>query len=350
MTMFNLETPNPNETVVGHEPPSWAGLARILETTAFAPNAYEPYPTPRYYASLTDARLATYQDIAFIDDLRRRNADSLGFLPGQALFDAVGTQRAWITLENKQPCGFLITSFIPFACHRPDRRVRVFYHCIEDVARRHGHGLRMTLVMLAMAYIHGYTVSTLRCRDDLPSNYFWPSCGFQPFGISPAGESNPNRRIIHYFCDLNAALASNFLAFRTAVILAYAARWDERNALAPVQWRRAFTAATLALHHPAWVSTDQNAALLEESPFISAILDSVGIARSQYCRVRDAVLNRAAQCTPIPQTTEEFHRLYAKCIGDFIHEENQNIRQGLARPSAFTPLAALAGTPPPVDA
>jgi ribosomal protein S18 acetylase RimI-like enzyme len=76
---------------------------------------------------------------------------------------------AW---ENDEPCGFLI--------HGDSwPQLRIYQACIQYDARRREHGMALVAALTAKAHAKGCHDIRLWCADDLDSNEFWRSAGFE---------------------------------------------------------------------------------------------------------------------------------------------------------------------------
>ena len=144
-------------------------------------------------------RPATLDDIPFIDALRAKEWESVGFIPKTRYEMEVEGERSGTILvvsENGEPCGFVyathshtMTSVTQLAVAQDARRIergKALVTAIQDVADRKGH--------------YG-----LRCRvaADLEANAFWQAIGFDQVGEGmgrflwkPAG---PKSRLVRVY-------------------------------------------------------------------------------------------------------------------------------------------------------
>ena len=110
--------------------------------------------------------------VKFLDHLQSKNKHALGFLPFEALRQAISLGRVFLAYENDQPAGYVIHG-------QPRQQAKIFQVVIEDDARRFEHGTALIeAVRQVMVHAKAHTLS-LHCADDLEANEFWKAIGFQ---------------------------------------------------------------------------------------------------------------------------------------------------------------------------
>ena len=117
-------------------------------------------------------RLATLLDIPYIDHLRKKEGEAIGFIPLQRYeMEITGARHGSILVyeENKELVGFL------YATHNQAGVTHIQQVAIQEDARRVE---RATALVLAAQKEHDWMVSC-RCAADLESTHFWEALGFQ---------------------------------------------------------------------------------------------------------------------------------------------------------------------------
>lgn len=132
--------------------------------------------------TMTIIRDATTKDIEYIDSLRKREGDSLGFIPigtyqSVTMKAPVGGRlrhlysRLLVTIDNGDLTGFCYASFAQTKAH-------IFQIVVQEDARRWYRALLMTDEIEREAKIRGNTYITCRVAYDLESNLFWRGIGY----------------------------------------------------------------------------------------------------------------------------------------------------------------------------
>lgn len=111
----------------------------------------------------------------FLDHLQGLNAYALGFLPFQALQEAISRGHVLQAFENGQPCGYMIHGKLRL-------QTRILQTVVANDARRveHATALVDALTMLAN-HVQAHALS-LHCAEDLEANKFWQAIGFERIG------------------------------------------------------------------------------------------------------------------------------------------------------------------------
>jgi ribosomal protein S18 acetylase RimI-like enzyme len=110
--------------------------------------------------------------VKYADDLARKNSEALSFIPRPMIENYARRGQLMLALENDEPCGFLI--------HGENwPQVRIYQACIQYDARRREHGMALVAALSSRARERGCHDVRLWCADDLDSNEFWRSAGFE---------------------------------------------------------------------------------------------------------------------------------------------------------------------------
>ena len=139
-----------------------------------------------------DVSPLTLSDAHDVDELMKRNSQTLGFLPRKALDEYI-RQRTAIGAKapSGQLAGYLLYAANPF-------RFRVVHLCVDDAFRAQGVARRLVVALRGAATTQ--IGIRLHCRRDYPANDMWPVLGFLPLGEKPA--RSPGRRLTLWYLDL----------------------------------------------------------------------------------------------------------------------------------------------------
>ena len=138
-------------------------------------------------ASLTElpiirVRNGMVTDCSFVDDLRRKNSEAVGFIPRDGLQEIASHGRLSVALRQDQLCGFVIrgqdvrgknghTNIYMLAVAEQSQRIEIGTALVQHVA----HQCRWSPAI------------RLRCRDGLPANEFWKYLGFELEAVELGG-------------------------------------------------------------------------------------------------------------------------------------------------------------------
>ena len=127
------------------------------------------------------------QMLLYIDDLQRKNAESLSFYPTQVFEREQKNGRLFLGMLNGEPCGYLYVGATggDVKCHQV---------CIQYDARRRLYGKALVIALEDYAKKSGSLSVTLRCGFDLDANDFWKDCGYTCIAVQPGGIRR-NRKI-----------------------------------------------------------------------------------------------------------------------------------------------------------
>ena len=109
--------------------------------------------------------------INYVDDLQRKNAESLSFYPLQVFEREYEKGRIFLGLLNGEPAGYLYFGALggDVKCHQV---------CIQYDARRKLYGAALVIAMEDEANKYFSNSLTLRCGFDLDANKFWAEMGY----------------------------------------------------------------------------------------------------------------------------------------------------------------------------
>jgi hypothetical protein len=149
-------------------------------------------PTPRRAPIAT--RIATADDLSFLDGLQKQHSKQLGFFPRAQMEGYVENQ--WVLIAEdaatKQPVGY---------CASRDRYLKrdelgvIYQMCVAPGHQRGLIGATLVREVFARA-AYGCRLFCCWCAQDLDANCFWESLGFVP--IAFRGGSGKKRRV-HIF-------------------------------------------------------------------------------------------------------------------------------------------------------
>tara|TARA_R100001460_G_scaffold60333_1_gene100327 strand:- start:9893 stop:10402 length:510 start_codon:yes stop_codon:yes gene_type:complete len=132
-------------------------------------------------------RYAKLNDIKYIEHLRKKETNSLGFLPTMAFESAITGQKKsnnrwsttcndklWVIEENKDLVGYLLMSFGKWA--------RVTQIAIQEDARMIERGKKILTEGVNYGITYGRFNFMCGCATDLQSNSFWSAVGWKKLG------------------------------------------------------------------------------------------------------------------------------------------------------------------------
>ena len=125
-------------------------------------------------------KIATLQDLSFIDYLQRLNAEELSFYPKTVFEREVDNKRILLALVNNVHAGYLY--------HGSFRQtLKIHQACIEYDLRGQAYGSQLIRNLLGSAELMGVSSVTLRCGSDIAANGFWKAMGFYCQAVTPGG-------------------------------------------------------------------------------------------------------------------------------------------------------------------
>lgn len=113
--------------------------------------------------------------VKFLDHLQSENRHALGFLPFEAMRQAIELQRVFLCFENGDPAGYVIHG-------PPKRHGKIYQVCVAEDSRRVEHGTALVEAVRAVMNAKTAHTLTLHCAQDLPANTFWGELGFTKIG------------------------------------------------------------------------------------------------------------------------------------------------------------------------
>ena len=120
----------------------------------------------------------TSDDLDAVDELMKRDSQTLGFLPRKALqshFDKEGVLGA--TTDDSQLVGYLLYKTY-------SNYFRITHLCVLEQYR--GQGIARRLVNDLRESANTQKIIKLNCRRDFPANEMWPKLGFVALGEKPS--------------------------------------------------------------------------------------------------------------------------------------------------------------------
>jgi ribosomal protein S18 acetylase RimI-like enzyme len=135
-------------------------------------------------------RTSTIKDMLLIDKLQKENSNAVGFIQ-KSIWDkyVFGGERNFIVLiceANNDAVGYvLITPGMGV-----NRYAKIQQIAVRNDARRLYYGSALLDVCRQFCEKFHRIGFTLRCRQDLDSNLFWKSLGFENYGVWEKGKIN----------------------------------------------------------------------------------------------------------------------------------------------------------------
>ena len=155
----------------------------------------------------TTLRDALPGDFGYIDSLRKKEGNALGFIPKGAYEGIIGKysadgrarwkySRLMVTVDNGDLTGFCYVSYA-------GEMAKIFQIVVQEDARRWQRALMMADQVEKDAVSFGKTGISCRVAYDLESNFFWRAIGYVPLkqGTSTwlnQKESKSKRPLWHY--------------------------------------------------------------------------------------------------------------------------------------------------------
>lgn len=138
-------------------------------------------------------------DFPYIDSLRKREGDALGFLPKERYLAVLERregrsrpgrvdwlhEKVLVTLDNGDHTGFVNVRFGPVT-----RTASITQIAIQDDARRWHRALLMLDWIEAEAVRRGCERVSARVAADLESNHFWAATGYKVWKQTPSSWQN----------------------------------------------------------------------------------------------------------------------------------------------------------------
>ena len=157
----------------------------------------------------TGVRHATPADVPYIDALRKKEGDALGFIPLQRYHAIVARsafphETLYVTEDNGDLTGFV------YASHA-DRTSSIWQIVVQEDARRWTRALLMLDVVEREAVRRNSYGVKCRVAADIEANHFWRAAGYVPASLVTSsafgrGESKSKRQLIVYYKTLGHEL------------------------------------------------------------------------------------------------------------------------------------------------
>lgn len=133
---------------------------------------------------MTTIRPATLADLKYIDALRKKEGDAIGFIPIQRYEMEVNRERLGtlvVAVDNGDLTGFL------YATHSGHGSTHIQQVAIQEDARRVTRGRMLVDAAVADGVNRMSWLTSLRCADDLEANTFWQALDFalEREGVTP---------------------------------------------------------------------------------------------------------------------------------------------------------------------
>lgn len=123
---------------------------------------------------------AVINDLLFIDDLQRKNAEELSFYPKIVFEREIENQRILLAKVNGSHAGYLYHGAFGVSC-------KIHQACITYDLRGQLYGSQLVNSLRVLADLSGSHCITLRCGSDIAANSFWKTMGFHCEAIRPGG-------------------------------------------------------------------------------------------------------------------------------------------------------------------
>ena len=122
----------------------------------------------------------TAVDLNSVEALRRRNTETLGFLPEGVLSHYLDSGGG-LGVKTQDNC---LVAYLLFA--RQKNHIRIVHLCVAAEARGTGCARALVDQLVRVAESHDTGVIKLSCRRDYPAHSMWPNLGFVPLDEKPA--------------------------------------------------------------------------------------------------------------------------------------------------------------------
>lgn len=146
---------------------------------------------PNHVLGSIDVRIATPEDLAFLDSLQRKHVNNTGFVPRAAISDHLDRQSYHLLSINGQPTGYAMQAG---GTRKPLRLIQV---ALSEDAWRFGLGTVLIQLALRKAKTALKTGMTATVRDGLPMNKVVTAAGATPTGRDTTPTARARDRI-HY--------------------------------------------------------------------------------------------------------------------------------------------------------
>jgi GNAT superfamily N-acetyltransferase len=143
-----------------------------------------------YNDGLILVRTSTVKDMLIVDKLQKDNSYAVGFIQKTIWEKYVwGGERNFVVFiaeVNNDPVGYVLIT--------PGKGIKTYGKiqqiAVREDARKLKYGKALINVCSQFCNFYGIKGFTLRCRQDLDSNNFWKSLGFENYGVWEKGKIN----------------------------------------------------------------------------------------------------------------------------------------------------------------
>jgi len=164
-----------------------------MASTSLLPTADSRLPTPLPQIGI-NVRLATLDDLAFIDGLQKKHSKQLGFFPRAQMEGYL--KNGWVLIADRggEPVGY---------CASRDRYLKrdelgaIFQLCVSPGKQRGLIGATLLKGVFERAS-YGTKLYCLWCAQDIAANKFWEAMGFVPLAFRAGSEK---KRRTHLFWE-----------------------------------------------------------------------------------------------------------------------------------------------------
>lgn len=153
-----------------------------------------PYPA-------TAVRRGQIGDLPYIESLRRKERDALGFIPFDSFEAALGKRTGtntmrhaviFVSVDNDDLTGYIFASFgKPVA--------KILQVVVQEDARRWERATRLVMQIESIAKERSHIAIRARVAVDIDANAFWKASGFTPIDFAPGtflGRDAKNGRLL----------------------------------------------------------------------------------------------------------------------------------------------------------
>lgn len=132
---------------------------------------------PLFVPQPAQIRVATVNDLKFVDHLQRKFANAVGFLPKVAIENLTQQGHVRIAMENDEGAGYILSR--PRLGWQPKMR-SITQACVAMDAQRRHHGIALLHQIEIESIAAGLLAIQACCAVGLESNDFWKAAGFVP--------------------------------------------------------------------------------------------------------------------------------------------------------------------------
>lgn len=128
-------------------------------------------------------KLATKNDLKFIDSLQKKNSQELSFYPKVTLEREIDLRRIVMAIVNNDHAGYLYFGAINYG-----KPVKIHQACIEYDLRGNWYGTGLIQYLEKYVFISQADGISLRCRSNILANNFWKLSGFECISVTSGGK------------------------------------------------------------------------------------------------------------------------------------------------------------------